>query len=258
MDEKYKIKGKIIGSGKPLLCAPIVEDTKEGILSEFRSLLETPVDMIEWRADLFEGASDLAEVMEVLERLSKTAEDRILLFTYRSKRQGGNGSMKGREAEELLKHVAQSGLVDLLDFEYFMSEHPKRLLQSLKESGTLILTSHHDFEETPPPEAMLELLTDMARGGADIVKLAVMPHDMDDVLRLLSITERFRKECPGIPVVSVSMGKYGMLSRLCGEFFGIAVTFGAHNRSSAPGQIDLSTLSVLLDRIHKGCEEISE
>ena len=255
MNGKYIRKGKTIGAGKPLLCAPIVEDTKEGILSEFRSLLGTPAEMIEWRADLYEDASDPEAVLDILERLSEGAEDRLLLFTYRSKHQGGNGSMNGDKTEALLKRVAESGFSDLLDFEYFHLPDPRRFIKALKDSKTLIVASHHDFEETPPPEAMLELLSDMARGGADLVKLAVMPHDMDDVLRLLSITERFRKEFPNVPVISMSMGKYGTLSRLCGEFFGVAVTFGSHSRSSAPGQMDLSLMSVVLDRIHRSFEE---
>ncbi len=258
MNGKYVRKGKTIGAGKPLLCAPIVEDTREGILSEFRSLLDTPADMIEWRADLYEGIKDTGAVLDILERLSDAAEDKLLLFTCRSVRQGGNCSLTGDETEVLLKRVAQSGCVDLLDFEYFMLSDPGKFLRELKDNDVIVVASHHDFEETPPPEAMLELLSYMAHGGADIVKLAVMPHDMDDVLRLLSITERFRREFPDVPVISMSMGKYGMLSRLCGEFFGIAVTFAAHSRSSAPGQIDLSAMSVLLDRIHRSCGEMHE
>lgn len=258
MNGKYVRKGKTIGAGKPILCAPIVEDTREGILSEFRSLLGTSAEMIEWRADLYEDAADTQAVLDIMERLSEGAEDRLLLFTYRSARQGGNGSLSGEETETLLRRVAESGYADLLDFEYFMLPDPRRFLKNLKGCETLVVASHHDFEQTPPPEAMLELLSDMAHGGADIVKLAVMPHDMDDVLRLLSITERFRREFPEVPVISMSMGKYGMLSRLCGEFFGIAVTFGAHRRASAPGQIDLTVMSVLLDRIHRSCEETQE
>lgn len=249
-----RVKGKVIGEGKPLICAPIVEDTKDGILSECRSLMDAPAEMIEWRVDLFEEAENTEEVLSVLQRLYEIAGEKVLLFTYRSIRQGGNGRMPGSQIEKLLCAAAKSGNTDIIDLEYFMSPDPKKLIRSLKQDGAVTLASHHDFEETPPPEVMLELLSDMERGGADIVKLAVMPHDMDDVLRLLSATERFRKTCPGKPVVSMSMGKYGSLSRLCGEFFGIAVTFGAHSRASAPGQIDLGTLAVLLDRIHQSYE----
>lgn len=245
------IRGVALGGGKPLLCTPIVEDTKDGILSECRSITKTNAEMIEWRADLFEEVGDVSAVLDVLSRLAEMIGEKLLLFTYRSEKQGGNGTLPPMEIEAMLHRVAEQGGADLIDIEYFMSLDPKKLIRSLKKLGAVVVASHHDFSGTPPEQAMTSLLTEMAIGGADLVKLAVMPKEMDDVLRLLAVTDRFRKEFPERPIITMSMGRYGMLSRLCGEFFGIAVTFGSHSRASAPGQIDLNVLSVLLEKIHQ-------
>lgn len=255
MKKELIIKGKKLGTGKPLSCVPIAEDTKDGVLSEFRSILNTPAEIVEWRADLFENAEDTEQVLDILSRMQAVAEDKILLFTYRTKQQGGNGTLLPREVEALLLRVAESGFSDLIDMEYCTIAEPVRFLKELHRRSAVVIASHHDFSMTPPEQAMTGLLAAMRRDGADMVKLAVMPENMDDVLRLLSVTGHFREEFSDTPIIAISMGRYGMLSRLCGEFFGIAVTFGSHTRASAPGQIDLAELSVLLDEIHKSFSE---
>lgn len=46
-----------------------------------------------------------------------------------------------------------------------------------------------------------------------------------------------------------SMGKLGIVSRLCGELFGSAMTFASAGDSSAPGQIGLDVVNAVLDSI---------
>ena len=91
----------------------------------------------------------------------------------------------------------------------------------------------------------------MCAGDADIVKLAVMPQNMEDVLKLLSVTNEFKEENPDTPVITMSMGKMGMISRLCGESFGAAVTFAAHKKASAPGQMEMHEVADILEKMHK-------
>lgn len=98
---------------------------------------------------------------------------------------------------------------------------------------------------------MKMLLEQMCAGGADIVKLAVMPQNMEDVLKLLSVTNEFKEENPDTPVITMSMGKMGMISRLCGESFGAAVTFAAHKKASAPGQMEMHEVADILEKMHK-------
>lgn len=49
----------------------------------------------------------------------------------------------------------------------------------------------------------------------------------------------------------MSMGQSGIISRLSGEIFGSAVTFGTIGAASAPGQIDLDSLRMVLQLLHK-------
>ena len=56
--------------------------------------------------------------------------------------------------------------------------------------------------------------------GADLLKLAAMPRDAGDVLTLLSATWEMKEQYAKQPVVTMSMGAKGAVSRLAGEVFG--------------------------------------
>lgn len=53
------------------------------------------------------------------------------------------------------------------------------------------------------------------------------------------------------PLITMSMGQSGIISRLSGEFSAAAVTFGTIGAASAPGQIDLDSLRMVLQLLHK-------
>ena len=113
-----------------------------------------------------------------------------------------------------------------------------------------MIASNHHFHETPAQETLLEILTKMDQMGADILKIAVMPQSRKDVLTLLSATEEMDLRTAK-PLITMSMGPVGMISRLCGELFGSALTFGTVGKASAPGQIDAKDLASVLQLIHK-------
>lgn len=245
------IKGNVIGQGRPLVCVPVMERERDDIIKEITYLSQSRADMIEWRLDVFAGYDDCNAVREVLDAVAPILEKKIFLYTFRSKKQGGQAEADAETLENLQELAMESGCVDLVDLEYFEEEHPIRKIRKLQESGVHVVTSHHDFSETPEPEVMQMLLEKMCAGGADIVKLAVMPKKVSDVLDLLAVTARFHEENPDTPIITMSMGKMGNVSRLCGETFGSCVTFGAHEKPSAPGQYEMNRLRGILDAIHE-------
>lgn len=244
-------KGKILGAGTPLVCVPVTEETREGIVEEIRILTEKKVDMIEWRMDWFAKVQNQEAVRAVLEEVRPYLNETLFLLTFRSKMQGGQLQMKPEEVLELNEAAAKTGVADFVDIEYFEYEKPQKAIQRVKDCGVTVICSHHDFEKTPDDGVMQMLLEKMYKGGADIVKLAVMPQCRLDVLNLLSATEAFAQEHPDTPAITMSMGKEGVISRLCGEVFGSCVTFGSHEKASAPGQMQMDDLKTILEKIHK-------
>ena len=234
-----------------MVCVPVVAEQKEEIIAQVRHLAGERVQMIEWRIDWFEAVDDTKQVLEVLRTLQKMCKSTLLLATYRSKKQGGEGSLSRESVANLLLALAESGDADLLDAEYFELEHVEELFQKLHESGALIVASHHNFDETPSIDEMSELLSRMQSSGADIVKLAVMPRRQTDVAELLLVTARFKEQFPDTPLITMSMGSMGVVSRICGESFGSCVTFGAGEKASAPGQMGKKELAQVLQLLHQ-------
>ena len=87
--------------------------------------------------------------------------------------------------------------------------------------------------------------------GVDIPKIAVMPKGMKDVVTLLAATEEMHREFADRPIVTISMSEAGVLSRICGEAFGSAITFGAAKNVSAPGQMKVNDLSAAIKLLHE-------
>ena len=249
------VKGKKIGTGRPLVCVPVLEHTKQGIIDEIINLSKTATDIIEWRVDAFSNFLNFNEVRDILNTVAPYLSEKIFLYTFRTSAQGGFGTVTSAQLEDIHDVGAESKVVDLLDLEYFAEEYPMIKIMKLHEKGIKIVASHHDFDETPDRDVMKMLLENMCAGNADIVKIAVMPQTQEDVLSLLSVTNEFYRENPDTPIISMSMGKLGMISRLCGETFGSCVTFAANKESSAPGQMNMDKVTEIVDFLHENIAE---
>ena len=76
-----------------------------------------------------------------------------------------------------------------------------------------------------------------------------MPLGRADVITLLDATQEADASIDK-PIVTMAMGRMGLISRLCGEAFGSALTFGSVGAASAPGQINAEDLREILALIH--------
>ena len=139
-----------------------------------------------------------------------------------------------------------------MDVELFTGEETVReIIDAAHAAGVRVVGSSHDFDRTPPKEEIIARLLKMQELGADIPKIAVMPRSKRDVLVLLSATEEMVTEYADRPVITMSMARTGLISRLCGEAFGSACTFGTAGKASAPGQMNAADLDTVLRLIHE-------
>lgn len=83
--------------------------------------------------------------------------------------------------------------------------------------------------------------------GADLPKIAVMPQSPQDVLTLLAATLTMKEKYATRPLITMSMGKSGGVSRVTGRLFGSAMTFGTVGQASAHGQIAIAKLREVMD-----------
>ena len=252
MGAYVEVRGVRIGEGVPKICVPIVGKTKEEILAAAKSFENVKKDVVEFRVDWFEGVFDFAQVENVLKELREILKNTPILFTFRTSKEGGEKEIEPEVYVELNKRAAATGLIDLVDVEAFTGDaFVKEVIDAAHESGVVVVASNHDFDKTPEKDEIVRRLCKMQELGADIPKIAVMPTCRRDVLTLLCATEEMYTEHADRPIITMSMAGTGLISRLCGEVFGSALTFGAAKKASAPGQAAVNDLNNMLQFLHE-------
>ncbi|MEI6385769.1 MAG: type I 3-dehydroquinate dehydratase [Spirochaetota bacterium] len=247
------MKGVQIGSGpSPLICTPLVGKTEEAILGELAAVLPRVPDVIEWRADFFAALSDTKAVIEMVRRIGEVASDCTLIFTIRSHREGGQpNSLSDREAIELSAAICRETGIDYVDCELSNKTGDIEYLRDIAHSsGTKIIGSYHNFELTPDMDFLVGRMLAAKDLGLDVAKVAVMPRSEFDVLTLLGAT-LLGKQRSGLPLITMSMGGLGSVSRMVGGVFGSGLSFAVGQSASAPGQVPIEELRTVLGIVER-------
>lgn len=252
MENIVQVRNIKLGEGIPKICVPLVGKTNEEIIEEAKFLKEVKFDLIEWRVDHYENVEDIEKVKEIVKALREEVGEAVILFTFRSKKEGGEKEVSTEYYAELNKQIAQTKLVDLVDVELFTGDEiVKDIVETAHNNGVKVVMSNHDFFKTPSKEEIISRLCKMQDLGADLPKIAVMPNNSEDVVTLLAATEEMHTKHANKPIITMSMGPLGLISRLSGETFGSALTFGAAKKASAPGQISVDKLALILEVMHQ-------
>ncbi|PLR75984.1 type I 3-dehydroquinate dehydratase [Bacillus sp. V3-13] len=251
MKKTVTVKGITIGEGVPKVCVPMVGETLSQLTEEAESLLTLDLDVVEWRADFFEDVEDIDKVKSALKEIRAILPDTPLIFTFRSAKEGGEKEVSAAFYQALNKAVVETGLVDIIDVELFNDEKDvKMLIDAAHANNVYTIISNHDFDKTPPKEEIISRLRKAQQLGGDLPKIAVMPTSPADVIVLLDATYTMAEKYADRPIITMSMAGKGMISRLTGEVFGSAMTFGAAKKASAPGQVAVSELRNVLSLLH--------
>lgn len=262
-----QVKDVKIGTGLPKICVPIVETTQEQILNCAQEIDREVVDLVEWRADFYEETESLEKTALTASLLQSILGKIPVLFTFRTAKEGGEKEIDFEAYQELLCHMAKSGCVDLIDVEVFRGydklqrkrkewkaadscNGPVRQLIKELSKNVVVIGSFHNFEETPSREEMLKRIFFIEKIGAAIPKIAVMPKEPEDVICLMETTLLAGRLMADKPVITMAMGALGKVTRMAGESFGSAVTFGCMGKASAPGQIEVTQLYQGLKALH--------
>lgn len=198
-------------------------------------------------ADALEFRMDGADAP--LEALGAYDGELPLIATNRPEGDGGEASA-GPERRRTLREAVASSAVAAVDVELSTIQRgdAEELLLAAHEHDTRVICSTHDFEGTPPPDRLRELLAE-AGTYADVAKLAVTAESPEDVLDLLGATRAATRE--GERVATMAMGEPGRHSRAVAPLYGSRIGYAPvdRDRATAPGQYDLATLRWLVDRL---------
>lgn len=247
----------------PSIIVPITAGGHAELERQARTLAGNPVvDLVEWRVDLYEPApagpgagsavagSDPGPAVAALETLAGLLPDTPILATFRTTAEGGSAEIADDAYAALIEALAATGLAAAVDVEY---RHPRAAsaIAAAHAHGVAVVASNHDFEATPPAGEIVARLQAMEDAGADVAKIAVMPRSASDVVTLLAATES-RHRAAAIPLITMSMGPLGAVTRISGGTFGSAATFATVGGASAPGQLPAAAVRATLDLLGAG------
>lgn len=187
-------------------------------------ILELRMDLI--REDLHRTIIDIADL------------GLPIIITNRMKEEGGVWA--GSEEQRIKELVSLIPLADAVDIE-LSAKKKDAVVNKAKLAGKKVIISAHDFHGTPDTAVMEDILKRSFEAGADIAKLAVMPHTLDDVLKLLQVTLKSNG-----PVCTIAMGELGKHTRAILPLYGSVMTYGFVDDPSAPGQLRVDELKKIL------------
>lgn len=242
MPATVKLRNITLGTGRPKIAVPITGQTAAAILAAVPAIKQAQPDVVEWRIDYFDGVTDDQQLQQVGQALRAALGETALLTTFRTHGEGGELPLDETQYFEICAAVLAGNFTDALDVERYHDEIAVRgLVKAAHDANVVVIMSNHDFDKTPVEVTIVQRLASMVALGADVAKIAVMPQSAADVLTLLAATDMAHKTLTQ-PVITMSMGDLGKVSRLAGEVFGSCLSFATVGAASAPGQIALARL----------------
>ncbi|KKK26670.1 putative pentafunctional polypeptide (AroM) [Aspergillus rambellii] len=202
-------------------------------------------DAVELRVDLLKepnSESDLPSVDYVVEQLSflRSRISLPLIFTIRTKGQGGRFPDDAHEAAMELYRLAVRSGVEFVDLEIAFPDEMLRAVTEMK-GYSKIIASHHD----PKGELSWANMSWMkfynkALEYGDVIKLVGVASSLDDNTALRKF-KTWAAEAHDVPLIAINMGDTGQLSRILNGFM-TPVSHPSLPFKAAPGQLSATEI----------------
>ncbi|NUG22211.1 type I 3-dehydroquinate dehydratase [Acinetobacter lactucae] len=229
---------------------PITAKTKEQALAQAQIIANTAdADLAEFRIDLLSFANDTKQVIALGHELKKILGHKPMIATIRTKNEGGQLEISDADYGKTYQAYLKNPFMDWLDVEMFRDQKVvSEVVQKAHQKKVLIVMSNHDFQKTPSQDEIEKRLLKQEQMGADILKIAVMPKSKQDVFTLMNATLKVSQQTTK-PLLTMSMGQLGTISRVATANMGGSYSFGMIGEASAPGQIDVTKLKQILKTV---------
>lgn len=223
----------------PAICGSLAGEDAKAMADAAERAVEQGADLIELRLDLMREPEGWQELLG--------AQVPIILT---NRPRGEGGSFKGDEDERAKPLLEGINLgADCVDIELSTPRRlARRIVSKAKREGATVLMSYHNPEMTPPLSELMRIARRMSGAGCDIAKLVAFAKGPGDALRMLEFLVKARAEL-STPVVAFAMGDLGRASRIVAPLLGSPIVYAAVDGRTAPGQLDVSTARLLLEKL---------
>ena len=236
MTTASQIASHLLRSRIGKICVAITGSTAEEMTEKATEVLKETT-FLEFRLDY------LPKPMASLNHFKKFLAENgacTAVATCRCKDNGGKFEGSNTAALEILLKAAEAGF-QIVDIELESIEKlPKTTMEKLREHGSAVIISWHDFHGIKDLDAIYHRIEPFA---PDFVKVVPTALKLSDNLTLMHFMERMEDRTKS-NIVGICMGETGIISRVLGLRAGSAFTFAAANagEETAPGQIAARTL----------------
>ena len=252
MTKPQVVRDLEIGAGLPKIIVPLTGADTDALLSQVDDAVAAQTDLVEWRVDYFDACKDIEAVLACLATLRDALGNMPLLFTARSYDQGGKQPLDLVDICALNRAAISSGAIDLVDIELNFGDQVVHDLVAQATSAQVVpVISYHNFASTPSFEELYATFKHEYELGAGIAKVACMANAEGDELNLMAATNQFANDYPNVPLLGISMGEIGTITRLAGDFFGSDLTFCTAGVASAPGQVSATLARSIIAQLHE-------
>ena len=240
--EAEKKRGPILQKGKCLIGVALTGDSRTSLCENARAIAAEHPDLVEWRAD--RSSESPAELFTdgLPDELRTILGDVPFLFTFRTKAEGGCGTLERDAYMHLLQAAADVPAFDLLDVEALqLGEEVAPLIRALQSAGKEIVASAHAHRTMPDIEELDRRLKALQETGADAYKIVCMAGNAKEAERFRAWTMRQSQRIER-PLIAFAMGEAGTDTRVFAKEAGSALTFAYVGEAVAPGQISIAEL----------------
>jgi len=215
-------------------CASIAEKTPKRLKQTLTKALK--------KSDYAEIRFDFLNPNLVPDALQQIKKDlRKCVCTLRPVSEGGKFEGGEKNRISIIKLIAEYNPF-LLDVELNTLSKNKNLRRYLKNTGTDILVSWHNFKQTPSNSALKKKLTQMKKISNNI-KIVTMAKSINDATQVLSLYKNNNTK-----LIAFSMGNYGRISRILCLFLGSPYTYASLGKPIAPGQFSVDEVKSIFVR----------
>ncbi|SDP52922.1 3-dehydroquinate dehydratase [Eubacterium maltosivorans] len=227
-------------------CIPLVSDNEEDLYREIDEALAQKPDYLEWRRDYF-LEDDYDQERRILRKIRNLGVS--LIYTFRDVKEGGFRHVLNEDRWKHIANAAKSNAVTYIDVELNSSEeYFEAVRQVVKSTQSRLMVSYHDFDKTGAYDEIISILDRMSEKGADAFKLALYARDKVDFKTASAAGGTYSLKTDK-PMIMISMGEEGRLSRILPEVMGGCLTFASGVKATAPGQITLEDILKLRETL---------
>ena len=206
------------------------------------SVIENMIDAANFSsADLVEIRLDCLDKYTGMEKLRRITKP--LMVTCMPVSEGGRYA--GTEEDRIALLFEAVKYADYVSLELSTKKELRdRIIYAARNRDAKIIASHHDYKKTPDVKEIKDILKKEKKIGADIAKVAFQANDYWDVMKLMSV---LMENEAGIPIIAISMGEYGRISRILGPLLGSYLTFASSGKGceAAPGQLTVEEMHTI-------------